>query len=63
VCAAAADGRVRDEASMSAAAARRAGRRGDGYFPGGRLTAAERAGWVELMRTAAAEGSAAEEMP
>jgi probable F420-dependent oxidoreductase len=39
----------------STAAARRAGRRGDGYFPGGRLTAAERASRVELMRTAAAE--------
>ncbi len=39
----------------SAAAARRAGRRGDGYFPGGRLTAAERARRVELMRTTAAE--------
>jgi probable F420-dependent oxidoreductase len=41
----------------STAAARRAGRRGDGYFPGGRLTAAERAAQIELMRaTAAAEG-------
>jgi probable F420-dependent oxidoreductase len=39
----------------STAAARRAGRRGDGYFPGGRLTAAERASRVALMRTAAAE--------
>jgi probable F420-dependent oxidoreductase len=39
----------------SPAAARRAGRRGDGYFPGGRLTAAERASRVDLMRTAAAE--------
>ena len=39
----------------SAAAARRAGRRGDGYFPGGRLTAAERARRVALMRTTAAE--------
>jgi probable F420-dependent oxidoreductase len=41
----------------SAAAARRAGRRGDGFFPGGRLTPAERAELVELMRTIAqAEG-------
>jgi probable F420-dependent oxidoreductase len=39
----------------SRAAARRAGRRGDGYFPGGGLTAAERASHVELMRTIAAE--------
>ncbi|HXL90868.1 MAG TPA: LLM class flavin-dependent oxidoreductase [Streptosporangiaceae bacterium] len=39
----------------SPAAARRAGRRGDGYFPGGRLTAAQRASQVELMRAAAAE--------
>jgi len=39
----------------SAAAARRAGRRGDGYFPGGRLTAAQRAGQLEIMRVAAAE--------
>jgi probable F420-dependent oxidoreductase len=39
----------------SAAAARRAGRRGDGYFPGGRLTAAERASRVELMRAVAAD--------
>jgi probable F420-dependent oxidoreductase len=38
----------------SRAAARRAGRRGDGYFPGGRLTAGERAGQIELMRSAAA---------
>jgi probable F420-dependent oxidoreductase len=37
----------------SAAAARRAGRRGDGFFPGGRLTPAERAALVELMRTTA----------
>lgn len=37
----------------SAAAARRAGRRGDGYFPGGRLTAAQRASQIELMRAAA----------
>lgn len=39
----------------SNAAARRAGRRGDGYFPGGRLTPAERASQLELMRAAAAE--------
>jgi probable F420-dependent oxidoreductase len=39
----------------SRAAARRAGRRGDGYFPGGALTAAERASRVELMRTTAAD--------
>ena len=39
----------------SPAAARRAGRRGDGYFPGGRLTPAERASQMELMRAAAAE--------
>jgi probable F420-dependent oxidoreductase len=39
----------------SAAAARRAGRRGDGYFPGGRLTAAERASQAGLMRAAATE--------
>jgi probable F420-dependent oxidoreductase len=45
----------------SAAAARRAGRRGDGLFPGGRLTPAERADLVELMRTTArAEGRDAE---
>jgi probable F420-dependent oxidoreductase len=37
----------------SRAAARRAGQRGDGYFPGGRLTAAERADQLELMRTTA----------
>ena len=41
----------------SAAAARRAGRRGDGYFPGGRLTPAERLAQIELMHTTAlAEG-------
>jgi len=41
----------------SAAAARRAGRRGDGFFPGGRLTPAERLAQIELMRaTALAEG-------
>ncbi len=37
----------------SPAAARRAGARGDGYFPGGGLTAAERASQVELMRSTA----------
>jgi probable F420-dependent oxidoreductase len=41
----------------SVAAARRAGRRGDGYFPGGRLTAAERASRLEVMRMAAAEAA------
>ena len=41
----------------SAAAARRAGLRGDGYFPGGGLTEAERAAQVDLMReTARAAG-------
>jgi probable F420-dependent oxidoreductase len=39
----------------SAAAARRAGLRGDGYFPGGRLTDAERTGQIELMRATARE--------
>jgi len=39
----------------SPAAARRAGRRGDGYFPGGRLTPAQRASQAEMMRVAAAE--------
>ncbi|MET7328495.1 LLM class F420-dependent oxidoreductase [Nonomuraea sp. NPDC005650] len=39
----------------SRVAARRAGRRGDGYFPGGRLTPEERATQWELARTAAAE--------
>ena len=39
----------------SPAAARRAGRRGDGYFPGGRLTAAQRASQVELMCSAAVD--------
>ena len=39
----------------SRAAARRAGRRGDGYFPGGGLSAAERASQVELMRETARE--------
>jgi len=37
------------------AAARRAGLRGDGYFPGGRLTEAERASQIELMRATARE--------
>ena len=37
----------------SRAAARRAGLRGDGYFPGGGLTEAERAGQVDLMRATA----------
>ena len=37
----------------SQAAARRAGLRGDGYFPGGRLTAAERASQIEVMRATA----------
>ena len=37
----------------SRAAARRAGLRGDGYFPGGRLTEAERAEQIELMRATA----------
>ncbi len=41
----------------SAPAARRAGRRGDGYFPGGRLASDERLAQIELMRaTALAEG-------
>ena len=39
----------------SKAAAVRAGRRGDGYFPGGRLIAEQRAGQIEIMRTAAIE--------
>lgn len=37
----------------SPAAARRAGRRGDGYFPGGRLTAAQRAEQLAVMRAEA----------
>jgi probable F420-dependent oxidoreductase len=37
----------------SPAAARRAGLRGDGYFPGGRLTPDERAAQIELMRATA----------
>ena len=37
----------------SAAAARRAGRRGDGFFPGGRLAPAERLAQLELMRATA----------
>jgi probable F420-dependent oxidoreductase len=39
----------------SPAAARRAGRRGDGYFPGGRLTPQERAAQIEIMKAAAKE--------
>ena len=39
----------------SLAAARRAGLRGDGYFPGGRLTAAQRAEQLALARAVAAE--------
>jgi probable F420-dependent oxidoreductase len=39
----------------SRAAARRAGRHGDGYFPGGRLTSAERAEQLSLMQAAASE--------
>jgi probable F420-dependent oxidoreductase len=39
----------------SDAAARRAGRRGDGYFPGGMLTPEERRRQFELARTTAAE--------
>ncbi|WP_327003887.1 TIGR03619 family F420-dependent LLM class oxidoreductase [Dactylosporangium sp. NBC_01737] len=38
----------------SAAAARRAGRRGDGYFPGGLLTPEERRRQLDLARAAAA---------
>lgn len=41
----------------SLAAARRAGLRGDGYFPGGRLTAQERAAQLEEMRAAARAAS------
>ena len=37
----------------SRAAARRAGQRGDGYFPGGGLDAEERAAQLEIMRAAA----------
>jgi probable F420-dependent oxidoreductase len=37
----------------STAAARRAGQRGDGYFPGGRLAAPERARQLEIMAAAA----------
>ncbi len=37
----------------SPAAARRAGRRGDGFFAGGRLTPAERLAQIELMRATA----------
>jgi probable F420-dependent oxidoreductase len=39
----------------SRAAALRAGRRGDGFFPGGRLSPAERAGQLDLIRAAAVE--------
>lgn len=39
----------------SVAAARRAGRRGDGFFPGGRLTAAERAEQFRIMRSEAVD--------
>ena len=38
----------------SLAAARRAGRFGDGYFPGGRLTLEQRAGQIAVMRAEAA---------
>ena len=38
----------------SMAAARRAGRRGDGYFPGGRLTLEQRAEQIAVMRAEAA---------
>jgi probable F420-dependent oxidoreductase len=38
----------------SLAAARRAGRRGDGYFPGGRLTSEQRAEQIAVMRAEAA---------
>ena len=40
----------------SAAAARRAGRRGDGCFADGRLTRAERLAQIELMHTTALSG-------
>ena len=39
----------------SRAAARRAGQRGDGYFPGGGVDAQERAAQLEIMRAAARE--------
>jgi probable F420-dependent oxidoreductase len=42
-------------AGSSRAAARRAGQRGDGFFPGGMLTPAERSRQWDLARTAAAE--------
>ncbi|GAA0238894.1 TIGR03619 family F420-dependent LLM class oxidoreductase [Cryptosporangium japonicum] len=42
-------------AGSSAAAARRAGRRGSGYFPGGALTPEQRAARWELVRSTAAE--------
>jgi small multidrug resistance family-3 protein len=41
----------------SRAAARRAGRRGDGYFPGGMLTPQERAIKMDLARSAAIEAA------
>ena len=41
----------------SHAAARRAGRLGDGYFPGGMLTSAERAAQLDIMRSYAARRS------
>jgi alkanesulfonate monooxygenase SsuD/methylene tetrahydromethanopterin reductase-like flavin-dependent oxidoreductase (luciferase family) len=41
----------------SRAAARRAGLRGDGYFTGGRLTGAERASQIELMRATARDAA------
>jgi probable F420-dependent oxidoreductase len=44
----------------SLAAARRAGRRGDGYFPGGRLTSGQRAEQIIVMRQ---EAAAAERDP
>jgi probable F420-dependent oxidoreductase len=40
-------------AGSTRAAARRAGRRGDGYFPGGRIGRQERAAQIELMRATA----------
>lgn len=39
----------------SRAAARRAGRRGDGYFPGGAIGPPERAAQLEIMRQAATD--------
>ncbi len=40
-------------AGSSLAAARRAGRRGDGYFPGGRLTPEQRTERISVMRAEA----------